>query len=99
MTALVTPFLNPFIFTFRNEKVQKVTEDTSKRIVLRHPAALRGEHRGGLSTAGGTQVPRLGLLSLLPSLSCPLRPTDDTVHSPQGEDEFTCTECLKGRRL
>ncbi|CAI9160783.1 unnamed protein product [Rangifer tarandus platyrhynchus] len=23
MTALVTPFLNPFIFTFRNEKVQK----------------------------------------------------------------------------
>ncbi|XDA75997.1 hypothetical protein R6Z07F_006163 [Ovis aries] len=40
MTALVTLFLSPFIFTFRNEKVQKVTEDTSKRILLRHPAAL-----------------------------------------------------------
>ena len=52
MTALVTPFLNPFIFTFRNEKVQKVTEDTSKRIVLRHPAALRREHRWGAVHCG-----------------------------------------------
>ena len=40
MTALVTLFLSPFIFTFRNEKVQKVTEDMSKRILLGHPAAL-----------------------------------------------------------
>ena len=27
MTALVTPSLNPFIFTFQNEKVQKVTAE------------------------------------------------------------------------
>ena len=29
MTALVTLFLNPFVFTFRNEKVQKVTVENS----------------------------------------------------------------------
>ncbi|KAM6201830.1 olfactory receptor 6V1-like [Rhynchocyon petersi] len=34
MTAVVTPFLNPFIFTFRNEKVKEVIEDMAKRILL-----------------------------------------------------------------
>lgn len=34
MTALVTPFLNPFIFTFRNEKVKEVVEDMTKRILF-----------------------------------------------------------------
>ncbi|XP_057586924.1 olfactory receptor 6V1-like [Hippopotamus amphibius kiboko] len=41
MTAVVTPFLNPFIFTFRNEKVKEVIEDMSKKILLREPAARR----------------------------------------------------------
>ncbi|KAI4570755.1 hypothetical protein MJT46_006272 [Ovis ammon polii x Ovis aries] len=40
MTALVTLFLSPFIFTFRNEKVQKVTEDTGT--LRRHSPGFRG---------------------------------------------------------
>ncbi|KAB1276071.1 Olfactory receptor 6V1 [Camelus dromedarius] len=39
MTAVVTPFLNPFILTFRNEKVKEVIEGMSTRILLRDPAA------------------------------------------------------------
>ncbi|XP_012520555.1 PREDICTED: olfactory receptor 6V1-like [Propithecus coquereli] len=41
MTAVVTPFLNPFIFTFRNEKVKEVIEDMTKRILLGDLAARR----------------------------------------------------------
>nr|XP_010338710.2 LOW QUALITY PROTEIN: olfactory receptor 6V1-like [Saimiri boliviensis boliviensis] len=41
VTAVVTPFLNPFVFTFRNEKVKEVMEDVTKRIFLRDPAAWR----------------------------------------------------------
>ncbi|XP_014700733.3 olfactory receptor 6V1-like [Equus asinus] len=41
LTAVVTPFLNPFIFTFRNEKVKEVIEDMTERILLRDPAAHR----------------------------------------------------------
>uniref|UniRef100_A0A8C8Y9G0 Olfactory receptor n=1 Tax=Prolemur simus TaxID=1328070 RepID=A0A8C8Y9G0_PROSS len=41
MTAVVTPFLNPFIFTFRNEKVKEVIQDMTKRILLGDPAARR----------------------------------------------------------
>ncbi|XP_058425599.1 olfactory receptor 6V1-like [Diceros bicornis minor] len=41
LTAVVTPFLNPFIFTFRNEKVKKVLEDMTKRIPFRDPAVRR----------------------------------------------------------
>ena len=39
MTAVVTPFLNPFIFTFRNEKVKEVLKDMSTRILLSDSAA------------------------------------------------------------
>ncbi|XP_077020729.1 olfactory receptor 6V1-like [Tamandua tetradactyla] len=39
MTAVVTPFLNPFIFTFRNEKVKEVIKDFTKKIFLGDPAA------------------------------------------------------------
>ncbi|XP_039098967.1 olfactory receptor 6V1-like [Hyaena hyaena] len=39
MTAVVTPFLNPLIFTFRNEKVREVIGDMTKRLLLRDPAA------------------------------------------------------------
>ncbi|XP_012623543.2 olfactory receptor 6V1-like [Microcebus murinus] len=41
MTAVVTPFLNPFIFTFRNEKVKEVMEDMTKRILSGDPAVCR----------------------------------------------------------
>ncbi|EFB18079.1 hypothetical protein PANDA_013518, partial [Ailuropoda melanoleuca] len=41
MTAVVTPFLNPFIFTFRNEKVKEVIEDMTKRLLLKDAAAHR----------------------------------------------------------
>ncbi|XP_070281182.1 olfactory receptor 6V1-like [Myotis yumanensis] len=41
VTAVVTPFLNPFIFTFRNEKVKEVIGDMTKRILFRDPAAHR----------------------------------------------------------
>ncbi|XP_047618910.1 olfactory receptor 6V1-like [Phacochoerus africanus] len=41
MTAVVTPFLNPFIFTFRNEKVKEVLKDVSTRILLSDSAACR----------------------------------------------------------
>ncbi|XP_011913199.1 PREDICTED: olfactory receptor 6V1-like, partial [Cercocebus atys] len=41
VTAVVTSFLNPFIFTFQNEKVKEVIEDVTKRIFLRDPAACR----------------------------------------------------------
>ncbi|XP_012661715.1 olfactory receptor 6V1-like [Otolemur garnettii] len=41
MTAVVTPFLNPFIFTFRNEKVKKVIKDVTKKFSLRDLAACR----------------------------------------------------------
>lgn len=44
MTAVITPFLNPFIFTFRNEKVKKVIEDMTKSILLRDSAVHRWEH-------------------------------------------------------
>ncbi|XP_030153063.1 olfactory receptor 2F1-like [Lynx canadensis] len=39
MTVVVTPFLNPFIFTFRNEKVKEVIGDMTKSLLLRDPAA------------------------------------------------------------
>ncbi|XP_049750535.1 olfactory receptor 6V1-like [Elephas maximus indicus] len=38
MTVVVTPFLNPFIFTFRNEKVKEVIGDMAKRVLLGSPA-------------------------------------------------------------
>ncbi|XP_072633634.1 olfactory receptor 6V1-like [Canis lupus baileyi] len=41
MTAVVTPFLNPFIFTFRNEKFKEVIEDMTKRLRFRDAAAHR----------------------------------------------------------
>ncbi|XP_007954798.2 olfactory receptor 6V1-like [Orycteropus afer afer] len=41
MTAVVTPFLNPFIFTFRNEKVKEVIEDVTKRVLLGSTATCR----------------------------------------------------------
>ncbi|XP_074123024.1 olfactory receptor 6V1-like [Sminthopsis crassicaudata] len=41
MTSVVTPFLNPFIFTFRNEKVKEVIEDIVKKILSRDSEALR----------------------------------------------------------
>ncbi|KAM6168208.1 olfactory receptor 6V1 [Erethizon dorsatum] len=41
MTAVVTPFLNPFVFTFRNEKVKEVIEDMTKRILVRDSAVHR----------------------------------------------------------
>ncbi|XP_072506393.1 olfactory receptor 6V1-like [Notamacropus eugenii] len=41
MTSVVTPFLNPFIFTFRNEKVKGVIEDIVKKTFSRDPGAFR----------------------------------------------------------
>ncbi|XP_027697051.1 olfactory receptor 6V1-like [Vombatus ursinus] len=41
MTSVVTPFLNPFIFTFRNEKVKEVIEDIVKKILSRDSGAFR----------------------------------------------------------
>ncbi|XP_037693266.1 olfactory receptor 6V1-like [Choloepus didactylus] len=41
MTAVVTPFLNPFIFTFWNEKVKEVIKDFTKKILLGNPAVHR----------------------------------------------------------
>ncbi|XP_051857255.1 olfactory receptor 6V1-like [Antechinus flavipes] len=41
LTSVVTPFLNPFIFTFRNEKVKEVIEDIVKKILSRDSGALR----------------------------------------------------------
>ncbi|XP_004714058.1 olfactory receptor 6V1-like [Echinops telfairi] len=41
MTAVVTPFLNPFIFTFRNEKVKQVINDLAKRLLVSNQAAGR----------------------------------------------------------
>ncbi|XP_020853698.1 olfactory receptor 6V1-like [Phascolarctos cinereus] len=41
MTSVVTPFLNPFIFTFRNEKVKEVIEDIVKKIFSRDSGAFR----------------------------------------------------------
>lgn len=41
IVVVVTPFLNPFIFTFWNEKVKEVIEDVTKRILHRGLAVHR----------------------------------------------------------
>ncbi|XP_021548500.1 olfactory receptor 6V1-like [Neomonachus schauinslandi] len=41
MTTVVTPFLNLFIFTLRNEKVKEVIEDMTKRLLFRDAAVHR----------------------------------------------------------